>query len=134
MHIQIFQGNQIGGCVTVISAVHNGKTHRIMIDYGASLPGSEVEEDFRYPWEDEPVDAVFFTHYHGDHTGRIMEIPSGVPLYMGSVARKVMTNIQEALGNSERISDADVHKREAELLKDDTRVNEFIYNGSCKVS
>ncbi len=131
MHIQIFQGNQIGGCVTVISAVHNGKTHRIMIDYGASLPGSEVEEDFRYPWEDEPVDAVFFTHYHGDHTGRIMEIPSGVPLYMGSVARKVMTNIQEALGNSERISDADVHKREAELLKDDTRVNEFIYNGSC---
>ena len=129
-HIRIFQGNQIGGCVTVISAVHNGKTHRIMIDYGASLPGSEVKEDFTYPWEDEPVDAVFFTHYHGDHTGRIMEIPLEIPLYMGAVARKTMINIQEALGGSDRIPDADSHKREAELLNDDNRIKEFVYNGS----
>ena len=129
-HIHIFQAHQIGGCVTVISTVHNGETRRIMIDYGSSLPGSEVEEDFRYPWEDEPVDAVFFTHYHGDHAGRIMEIPENVPLYMGRVARQVMINIQEALGRSDRIPDADAHKREAELLKDDARVHEFFYNGS----
>ncbi len=128
-HVRIFQGHQIGGCVTVISAVHNGEIHRIMIDYGASLPGSEVEEDFTYPWEDEPVDAVFFTHYHGDHTGRIMEIPPEIPLYMGPVARQVMINIHEALGNSDGIPDAEDHKREAELLKDDTKVKEFFYNG-----
>ena len=34
--VKIYQGNQIGGCVTVISAEVDGKTHRIMIDYGSS--------------------------------------------------------------------------------------------------
>ena len=64
-HVKIYQGNQIGGCVTVISSMINGEIHRIMVDYGSSLPGSDNEKDFDYPWDDEPVDAVFFTHYHG---------------------------------------------------------------------
>ena len=65
--INVYQGNQIGGCVTVISTVYNSEVHRIMIDYGLSLEGSETKKDFAYPWDEEPVDAVFFTHYHADH-------------------------------------------------------------------
>ncbi len=61
-NIKIFQGDQIGGCVTVISSTVNGETHRIMIDYGSSLEGSATVKDFDYPWEEEPIDAVFFTH------------------------------------------------------------------------
>ena len=129
-HVKIYQGNQIGGCVTVISAMYGGGIHRIMIDYGSSLPGSDKEKDFQYPWDEEPVDAVFFTHYHGDHTGRLMEIPDGIPLYMGATARQVMINIHEALGNSDHIEDADAHKKEAALLKDDSRVNVFRWNGT----
>lgn len=129
--IKIFQGDQIGGCVTVISAVYKGTTHRIMIDYGSSLQGNNEKEDFKYPWKEEPIDAVFFTHYHGDHIGRLMEIPGEIPIYMGATARKVMINIQEALGSSKRIADADEHKKEAELLKDANRVHEFAWNGSC---
>ncbi len=95
-NIKIFQGDQIGGCVTVISSTVNGETHRIMIDYGSSLEGSATVKDFDYPWEEEPIDAVFFTHYHGDHVGRISEIPGSVKkLYMGETARKVMINIQQ---------------------------------------
>ena len=129
--IKIFQGDQIGGCVTVISAVYKGTTHRIMIDYGSSLQGNDEKEDFKYPWKEEPIEAVFFTHYHGDHIGRLMEIPGEIPIYMGATARKVMINIQEALGSSKRIADADEHKKEAELLKDANRVHEFAWNGSC---
>lgn len=77
-----------------------------MIDYGSSLPRSDIKTDFKYPWEDEPVDAVFFTHYHGDHTGRLMEIPDGIPIYIGATARQVMINIHEALGSSKNIDDA----------------------------
>lgn len=127
--VKIYQGTQIGGCVTVISSVFNGETHRIMIDYGSSLPGCEVKEDFTYPWKDEPVDAVFFTHYHGDHVGRITEIPPEIPLYMGPVTRKAMINIEEALANSKTISNPELHKRELEILNDDERVNTFNYNG-----
>lgn len=126
-HVKIYQGNQIGGCVTVISSMINGEIHRIMVDYGSSLPGSDNEKDFDYPWDDEPVDAVFFTHYHGDHAGRIMEIPSSVPLYMGPVARQAMINIQEALGNNTHMpkEEAELHLKEALVLKDDRRVRTF---------
>ncbi len=126
-HVKVFQGNQIGGCVTVISAMHKGKVRRIMIDYGSSLPGSDNEKDFEYPWAEMPVDAVFFTHYHGDHVGRIMEIPPEVPLYMGPVARQVMINIQEALGHNRDITEEErkLHLKEAAVLKDDARVRTF---------
>ncbi len=33
--IRIIQGNQIGGCVTVISSEVDGAVHRILIDYGS---------------------------------------------------------------------------------------------------
>ncbi len=131
-HVKIYQGNQIGGCVTVISSIINGETHRIMIDYGSSLPGSDNAKDFDYPWDNEPVDAVFFTHYHGDHVGRLMEIPSHIPLYMGAVARQAMINIQEALGNNTHIpeEEAKLHLEEAAVLKDDKRVKTFKWNGT----
>lgn len=128
--VNIYQGNQIGGCVTVISTVVSGVTHRIMVDYGASLPGSDTEKDFDYPWNDKPVDAVLFTHYHGDHVGRLMEIPPDIPLYMGDVARRVMINIQEALAKSSYVKNPKLHRREAETLKDDNRVRTFKWNGS----
>ena len=129
-HVKIYQRNQIGGCVTVISAMHKGKIHRIMIDFGSSLPGSDNRKDFDYPWDEEPVDAVFFTHYHGDHVGRIMEIPPQIPLYMGEVARRAMINIQEALGNNPFIENREIHLKEAEVLKDQKRVKTFCWNGA----
>ena len=131
--IKIFQGNQIGGCVTVISVEVNGEIHRIMIDYGASLAGSETKEDFMYPWTEEPVDAVFFTHYHGDHTGRLMQIPPNVPLYMGDTARKVMVNIQAALTRIPDEVEANIHKEELEVLLDDNRVKTFQWNRKTRV-
>ncbi len=129
--IRIFRGNQIGGCVTVISTEYEGDIHRIMIDYGSSLPGSDKQKDFQYPWEEKPVDAVFFTHYHGDHAGRLMEIPKDIPIYMGATARQVLINIQEALGKSKNVDDAEQHRQEAALLKDNKRVKVFRRKGRC---
>ncbi len=135
-NIKIYQGNQIGGCVTVISSTVNGETHRIMIDYGSSLEGSGTEKDFDYPWDEEPVDAVFFTHYHGDHVGRIGEIPKSVKtLYMGETARKVMINIQQALvqlkykDDVEAVKTAEAATAELELLNDDERIRTFMKAG-----
>ena len=62
-----YRENQIGGCVTIITAEVAGKTHRIMIDYGSSFDGSDIADDFKELWEDNPPEAVFFTHYHYPH-------------------------------------------------------------------
>ena len=126
--IRIIQGNQIGGCVTLISTVVDGTAHRILIDYGSSLPGSDTTEDFEYPWDSEPVDAVFFTHYHGDHVGRLMDIPGNIPLYMGETARQVMINIQAALANVQE--EGERHKQELEVLQDNNRIHTFHFNGT----
>jgi len=120
-----YRENQIGGCVTIITADVEGKTHRIMIDYGSSLDGSDTEDDFKDIWENNPPEAVFFTHYHGDHVGRLMEIPENVPIYMGDTARKVMINIQEALSAMKNEAEAKIHRQELDLLKDDKRVKTF---------
>ena len=89
----IYQGNQIGGCITVISTDNT----KIVIDFGESLPGAQVVKNIEFDWEKENVDAVFFTHYHGDHIGRFMEIPDNVKLYMGEVTWKVLKNLYTAL-------------------------------------
>lgn len=124
-----YRENQIGGCVTVITAKVNNQLHRIMIDYGSSLDGTDTKDDFKDLWENNPPEAVFFTHYHGDHVGRIMEIPKDVPIYMGDTARKVMINIQEALTKIPDEAEAKIHKKELALLKDDNRVKIFKWNG-----
>ena len=110
--IRVLRGNQIGGCVVLIST---GQA-KICIDYGENLPGQEGEEKTAaLDWEAEKVDGVFFTHYHGDHIGGFREIPAGIPLYMGEVTRQVMCNIRKALHRDE----------EAEALMDRKRVRDL---------
>lgn len=98
-NINVYQGNQIGGCITVIST----KKAKIVIDYGENLPGAKNESKIEFDWDKEKVDAVFFTHYHGDHIGRFMEIPDDVDLYMGEVTYYVMLNIRMALKDQDAV-------------------------------
>ena len=90
--IKIYNAQQIGGCFTVIKTSKS----KIMIDYGLALPGAKAEQE-EFDWLQDSVDAVFITHYHGDHVGRILEIPSNIPIYMGRGTKEIMLNIHEAL-------------------------------------
>ncbi len=70
MKIIIHRGiDQIGGCITEI-ATDNTK---ILIDLGQNLPNGEgvVYDDFAnfdvIEQLTKNVDAIFYTHYHGDH-------------------------------------------------------------------
>ncbi len=127
-NIRIYQGNQIGGCVTVITFTGNGGTIRLMVDYGQSLPGLEATGDFKYDWKNRPVDGVLFTHYHGDHIGRFTEIPPETKLYMGATARKVMINIQAALSRSADPNISESAAAALSILNDDLRIVEIKEN------
>ena len=94
--IRIYRGtNQIGGIVTEIRK----DDHRILIDFGANLPGSkgdaakDTEVVSRVFGEDGAAvktDAVLFTHYHGDHVGLKGFIPPQIPMYAGNTAKEIM--------------------------------------------
>lgn len=96
MNIAIHRGaNQIGGCITEIST--DGA--KILIDLGSNLPGSKAKE---LDAEDvaaitQGVDAIFYTHYHGDHIGLFSLVPHDTPQYIGAGARDVMLCKFEAL-------------------------------------
>ena len=92
MKITIHRGtHQIGGIAAEICT----ESTRILIDMGEELsldPGfiSSPLNIAGVTDTNGTCDAVFFTHYHGDHTGQMMRIRDDIPLYAGSLAKDVM--------------------------------------------
>lgn len=106
--------------MTVIShQCTDGKIHKILIDYGEDLVPNEDNDELTALWakaDEEPIDAVFFTHYHGDHTGKITEIPDQnypVAIYMSEVSKIELTNINKRLVYS---TDSTVKEKAKKLL------------------
>lgn len=95
MTITIHRGiNQIGGCITEISS-DNG--HKILIDLGHNL--TEGDNHNNDPLEKaenidpilDGVDAVFYTHSHGDHVGFEAYVASkNIPQYIGKLSKRLM--------------------------------------------
>ena len=96
MKITIHRGaNQIGGCITEIST----NKAKIFIDFGSNLQGTESKEltADEVASKTADADAIFYSHYHGDHVGLHHLIPGRVAQYMGAGAIDVMRCKYEAL-------------------------------------
>lgn len=92
MKITIHRGiDQIGGCITEI-ATDNA---RILIDLGQNLPNGEgvVNDDFAnfdtIEKITKDIDAIFYTHYHGDHLGLFHLVQDSITQHIGKVAKRV---------------------------------------------
>ena len=118
MKITIHRGiDQIGGCITEITT----DKARILIDLGQNLPDGEgiVLDDFANKESIEKItkdiDAIFYTHYHGDHLGLFPLVPNIVIQYIGEVAKKIILCKHERLSlipGRKEISDAEIEKIE----------------------
>ena len=95
MTITIHRGiNQIGGCITEIASTSGTK---ILIDLGHNLPeGENRDNDPLEKVENiDPilngVNAVFYTHSHGDHIGFEAYVDKkGIPQYIGQLSKKLL--------------------------------------------
>ncbi len=92
MKIIIHRGiDQIGGCITEIAT----EKTRILIDFGQNLPDGEgiVSDDLANYKAIERItknlDAIIYTHYHGDHFGLFHLVPDSIPQHIGKVAKRV---------------------------------------------
>ena len=75
INITIHRGaNQIGGCITEIATTKA----KIIIDLGSNLPGNRVKELTieQVTQITADADAIFYTHYHGDHIGLFHLVPT----------------------------------------------------------
>lgn len=88
MKITLHRPHQIGGCITVIET----DEVKVIIDLGSNLPGTNKKELTKAQVEDitAGADAIYFTHYHGDHTGLIHLVTEGIPQLIGPGAKEVM--------------------------------------------
>jgi ribonuclease J len=93
MKITIHRGiDQIGGCITEIATNNT----LIFIDLGQNLPDGEglVQDDLANSESIENltknVNAIFYTHYHGDHLGLFHLVPEKISQYIGTVAKRVV--------------------------------------------
>lgn len=89
MKIIIHRGqDQIGGNIIEIST----EKTRILLDVGLDL---DEEKNRKHPavqglFEEAGFDAVFVSHYHGDHLGLAYEIHKDIPLYIGEKSAKII--------------------------------------------
>ena len=111
-NIEYLHADQIGGCVTLIST----ETTKICIDFGKNLPGSKYKDDVEVVGltsGEAQYDAVFFTHYHGDHIGCFEKLLPEIPIYMSSLCRDVLINTYAALARHDN-----KYSKQVELLQD----------------
>lgn len=101
MKITIHRGlNQIGGCITEVST----DKARILIDFGQNLPDNNGVTEDRLATRDKVaeltkgIDAIFYTHYHGDHIGLFHLVPDDVKQYIGETAKLVILRKHSQLG------------------------------------
>ncbi len=100
MKIIIHRGqNQIGGSIIEIAS----DTTRVILDTGA-----ELDEEAPVAPKIEGVfcgragcDAVFISHYHGDHLGLCDQVLPGIPVYIGKGAAEVTNAARRYLNKPE---------------------------------
>ena len=92
MKITIHRGiDQIGGCITEIST----NIARILIDLGQNLPDGKGVVNDKFASREaiekitQDIDAIFYTHYHGDHLGLFHYVHNNVRQYIGKAAKRV---------------------------------------------
>lgn len=111
MKIIVYRGTQqIGGCVTEIQS-QNGT--RIAIDIGENLPSINNEKKPELEIEGLTIgkpnfDAVFITHYHGDHIGLYNKILPQIPIYIGEVSKEIFKILQTRLSTAKLVKEKDL--------------------------
>ena len=89
MNIHIHRGqNQIGGNIIEISTANT----KILLDIGLELDDEKNKTlpDIKGLFDYKGYDAVFISHYHGDHLGLAYKIHKDIPLYMGEKSARII--------------------------------------------
>ena len=119
MKITIHRGtHQIGGCVTEIES--NG--YKVFIDFGEQLPGTKNDNNKLHQIDgltcgDVSKSALFITHYHEDHIGKICDTVSSLPIYVGETALEIYKCIENRLSHIQDKAEAEKHKKVIERIK-----------------
>ncbi len=117
MKLTIHRGtNQIGGCITEIES----GGYKVFIDFGEQLPGNEITDlppIDGLTFGDISKSALFITHYHSDHIGKICEAVADLPIYVGETAIKIFNCLESRLSYIPDPKESEKHKKIVDRIK-----------------
>ena len=142
MKIMIKRGtNQIGGCITEIESSQGTK---IVIDIGKNLPDSTGKKKTEIEIEGltkgvSNYQAIFISHYHGDHIGMYNKILPDIPIYIGEISKEIYNMVQTRLSKAnivkkeylEKIANFKTFKIKDEILIGDIKITPIAVDHSA---
>lgn len=129
MKITIHRGqNQIGGSIIEIAS----ETTKIILDAGAELDeelpvAPQIEGLF---FGQAAYDAVFISHYHGDHLGLCDQVLPDIPVYIGKGAADV-TNASRRYLNKPEYRFAGYYEAEKVISIGDIQITPYLCDHSA---
>lgn len=89
MKIHIYRGkNQIGGNIIEIAT----DTTKILLDVGLELDDDSTQSlpNIQGLFDSADYDAIFISHYHGDHIGLAYHTHKDIPIYIGESSYNII--------------------------------------------
>ena len=129
MKINIIRGkNQIGGNIIEISTENT----KILLDAGLELDNDKQDElpDIPALFEYAGYDAIFVSHYHGDHLGLVYKAHRDIPVYIGESSYNIIKTSDNYKGNETIAPRGFLHHKE-EIVVGDITVTPFLCDHSA---
>ena len=129
MNINIIRGkNQIGGNIIEIST----EKTKILLDAGLELDDEKQNElpDIPELFEYAGYDAVFVSHYHGDHLGLVYRAHKDIPVYIGEGAFNI-TKASDNYKGIETITPKGFLRHKEDIIVGDITVTPFLCDHSA---
>lgn len=129
MKIHVHRGqNQIGGNIIEVAT----NTTKILLDAGLELDGDsdqalpEIQGLFDYAG----YDAVFISHYHGDHIGLAYHMHKDIPLYIGKASYNII-KVSDRYKKTSTITPKEFLRHKQKIIIGDISVTPFLCDHSA---
>ena len=129
MKVDIIRGkNQIGGNIIEIST----EKTKILLDAGLELDDEKQNELPNIPelFEFAGYDAIFVTHYHGDHFGLVYKAHKAIPVYIGERGYNIIKASDNYKG-IETITPKGFLRHNEEIVVGDITITPFLCDHSA---
>ena len=129
MQTRIIRGkNQIGGNIIEIST----EKTKILLDAGLELDDEKNKElpDVPGLFDYAGYDAVFVSHYHGDHVGLVYDIHKDIPVYIGEKSHNILKFSNEFL-NRKQLNPKGFLYHKKDIVIGDITVTPFLCDHSA---
>lgn len=129
MRIHIHRGqNQIGGNIIEIST----DTTKILLDVGLELNDGENQPlpSVEGLFDSAGFDAIFISHYHGDHIGLAYRTHKDIPVYMGEASCRIV-KASDSYKNKPSITPKDFLRHKQPITVGDITVTPFLCDHSA---